>query len=143
VVRKIVEYMKSKEGEYRLIVGTDSQETEDNVVFVTAIVLHRKGKGGIYFYKKVRNDEKREIHQRIFYEAYLSLNVAGKILLGFSEIEGAAPPEIEIHLDVGGNGKTRDMVHSIVGMITGSGFKAFIKPEAFGATKVADKYTKS
>ncbi|MGI6102214.1 MAG: ribonuclease H-like YkuK family protein, partial [Bacillota bacterium] len=39
------------EDHYRLIVGTDSQLRE-NACFVTAVVVHRVGKGGRYYYTK-------------------------------------------------------------------------------------------
>jgi predicted RNase H-related nuclease YkuK (DUF458 family) len=50
--------------------------------------------------------------------------------------------DIEIHLDVGEQGKTKEIVREVVGMVTGSGFDARIKPESYGASSVADKYTK-
>jgi predicted RNase H-related nuclease YkuK (DUF458 family) len=34
------------------------------------------------------------------------------------------------------------MVREIIGMVMGSGFDAKIKPNSYGASKVADKHTK-
>jgi predicted RNase H-related nuclease YkuK (DUF458 family) len=45
-------------------------------------------------------------------------------------------------LDVGEKGQTKDLIREVVGMVVGSGFDARIKPDSFGASKVADKYTK-
>ena len=56
--------------------------------------------------------------------------------------QGREDLEVEIHLDVGTHGETRELVKEIIGMVTGSGFDAKIKPDACGASKVADKYTK-
>ena len=50
--------------------------------------------------------------------------------------------DLEIHLDVGEKGQTKDLIREVVGMVVGSGFDARIKPDSFGASKVADKYTK-
>ena len=50
--------------------------------------------------------------------------------------------DIEIHLDVGEQGKTKEIIREVVGMVTGSGFDAIIKPDSYGASKVADKFTK-
>ena len=48
----ICEYMtEDPHSTYKLIVGSDSQ-TRDDVCFVTAVVIHRLGKGGRYFYTK-------------------------------------------------------------------------------------------
>jgi hypothetical protein len=43
---------------------------------------------------------------------------------------------------VGKVGETKELIREIVGMVTGSGFEARIKPDSYGASKVADKYTK-
>jgi predicted RNase H-related nuclease YkuK (DUF458 family) len=43
---------------------------------------------------------------------------------------------------VGNNGETKRIVREVVGMVSGSGFSAVIKPDAYGATKVADKHSK-
>jgi len=49
---------------------------------------------------------------------------------------------VEIHLDVGRSGETRELIREVVGMVAGSGFDAKIKPESYGASSVADKHTK-
>ena len=48
---------------------------------------------------------------------------------------------LEIHIDVGEQGPTREMIKEVVGMVNGNGFEARTKPEAFGACCVADKHT--
>ena len=55
---------------------------------------------------------------------------------------GYADLNVEIHLDVGKNGPTGELIREVVGMVTGSGFDAKIKPDSYGASTVADKYTK-
>ena len=50
--------------------------------------------------------------------------------------------DVEIHLDVGNNGATQTLIKEVVGMVVGSGFNARIKPDSYGASSVADKYTK-
>ena len=49
--------------------------------------------------------------------------------------------DLEIHIDVGPLGPTREMIREVVGMVNGSGFTAKTKPESWGATSVADKHT--
>lgn len=128
------------EANYKLIVGTDSQTYHD-VLFVTAIIIHRVGKGARYFYKKTRRPEMPGLRQRIFYEASLSLKTAGELTERLAEMDSSGV-NVEIHLDVGRHGDTKDMIREIVGMVTGSGFEARIKPESYGASTVADRYTK-
>jgi len=49
---------------------------------------------------------------------------------------------LEIHVDAGQNGETKNIVNSIVGMVKGNGFNVKIKPESYCASTVADKYTR-
>ena len=48
---------------------------------------------------------------------------------------------LEIHVDIGEHGDTRDMIKEVVGMVTGNGFVAKTKPQAYAASYVADKHT--
>lgn len=137
-IRAYVE--EDPEASYRLIVGTDSR-ARDQVVFVTAVIIHRVGRGARYYYEKRRHQKLASLRQRIYYETALSLNLGSKIAARLAR-DGWSNLDIEIHLDVGREGATKTMIREVVGMVTGSGFDAKIKPESFGATSVADKYTK-
>lgn len=139
--KDIVSYMQEMPGvPYRLIIGTDSQLRED-ACFVTAIVIHRVGKGGRYYYTKENEKMGRSLKQRIFFEAAKSLGVASKLAEKLAQ-NGYGDLNVEIHLDIGQNGETKELIREIVGMVTGTGFEAKIKPDAYGATKVADKHSK-
>ncbi len=141
VFKDIVEYIREDSKiKYKLIVGTDSQLRED-VCYVTAILILREGKGGRFYYSKEREKTKLSLKQRIFYETSKSLIVAAKLAEKLT-INGLAELDIEIHLDVGEQGQTKEIIKEVVGMVVGSGFDARIKPDSYGASKVADKYTK-
>lgn len=141
VFLEIVEFIKNNsEATFKLIVGTDSQLREE-VCYVTAIVILREGKGGRFFYSKEREKAKLSLKQRIFYETSKSLIVAARLAEKLTQ-NGMADLNIEIHLDVGEQGKTKEIIREVVGMVTGSGFGARIKPDSYGASTVADKYTK-
>ncbi|NMB02864.1 MAG: hypothetical protein GX971_15300 [Firmicutes bacterium] len=124
---------------YRLIVGTDSQ-IRDDTCFVTALIVHRQGKGGRFFYTRRWEEHVRSLRQRIFFEASLSLNLASRLAEKLAE--SGHEFDMEIHLDVGNNGATKTLVKEVVGMVNGSGFLCKIKPESYGASTIADRYTK-
>ena len=126
---------------YKLIVGSDSHPCPDGTCFVSAIIIHRQGKGARYYYKKQIRSRINSISQRIFLETSLSLELADRLSVGLKE-HGREDMKVEIHLDVGTHGATRDLVKDVIGMVVGSGFDARIKPDASGASKVADRYTR-
>jgi len=138
----IVEYVRTMPAEtYDLIVGSDSQTTHQSTSFVSAVIIHRRGKGGRYYY--IRKNERRQtnLRHRIYLETALSLELADHLRAALEE-RGILDLAVQIHMDVGSQGDTRDLVREVIGMVRGSGFAPFIKPYACGASKVADRYTK-
>jgi len=125
---------------YKIIIGSDSQVRE-HTCFITAVIVHRLGKGARYYYRKKHQRKIKSLRQKIFYETALSLEVGSLVAREFAH-SGHADLNVEIHIDVGTNGETKTLIKEVVGMVTGSGFKAKIKPEAYGASSVADKHTK-
>ena len=139
--RRLVTFMQEDpEHRYHLIIGTDSL-LGDETTFVTAIVVHRVGRGGRYFYRKLRNRKIESLRQRIFFETSLSLETASLISAELAR-NGHSRLPVEIHLDVGEKGETKRIIREVVGMVTGSGYAAVTKPDAYGASKVADKHSK-
>jgi len=139
--KQLVGYIREEPDQhYNLIIGTDSLLSDDTT-FVTAVIVHKVGRGGRYFYRKFRNRKIESLRQRILFETSLSLETAHLITTELAR-NGYSKLPVEIHLDVGNNGETKRIVREVVGMVSGSGFAAVIKPDAYGATKVADKHSK-
>ncbi|MFW6287222.1 MAG: ribonuclease H-like YkuK family protein [bacterium] len=134
---------KEPEDQYKLIIGTDSQAGISEVVFVTAIVIYRVGRGGRFFYHKDEEKLQTSMKQRIFYEVSKSLEIASQ-LTGFiaDELLLVDDLKVEIHVDVGEKGPTNAIIKEVVGMVVGSGYEALIKPDSYAASTVADKFTK-
>lgn len=127
--------------EYQIVVGTDSQpHNGSGVDFVTAIVVHRKGHGGIYFWKRIVHHKPYVLRQRMYEEATMSLAMAEDVV-ALLHTDGITKYDVEIHVDIGAFGPTREMISEIIGMIRGSGFAVKMKPESYAASKVADRYT--
>ena len=84
--------------------------------------------------------KKYVLKTRIYQEAALSLTCAQEILEVLKN-DGYTKYDIEIHVDIGSNGKTKEMINEVVGMIRGSGFPVKTKPLSYGASKVADRHT--
>jgi len=134
--------------EYSLVIGTDSHEKENNgssktINLVTAVLVHRRGFGGKYFWRRKNRSNIHSLREKIYAETLESLNFALSFVpLLRRHLNGDSPSyNLEIHIDVGEHGDTRDMIREVVGMVTGNGFIAKTKPHAYGASYVADKHT--
>ncbi|MBM4402476.1 MAG: ribonuclease H-like YkuK family protein [Candidatus Cloacimonetes bacterium] len=148
VVFRMGKYMHDEPTyKYRVIVGTDSQENGKpahvahgkSFDFVTAAIIHRIGAGGIYFWQRERVARPYSLKERMYEEATRSMVLAQNLMERF-EKEGFFGFDLEIHVDIGRVGETREVVNEVVGMIRGSGFAVKVKPEAYGASKVADRH---
>lgn len=140
------------EASYSLVIGTDSHERSNgkteskngkDINLVTAILVHRKGFGGRYFWRRKELSSVHSLREKIYAETMMSLNFASTFVpLLKKRLNGKVPNyDLEIHIDVGEFGDTREMIKEVVGMVTGNGFVAKTKPEAYGASYVADKHT--
>lgn len=147
VINDVIEFVTEDEtSRYEIVVGTDSEElVQANghpgmAAFVSVITVHRIGKHGRYFWKKTNDVRTFDRHDRILKEASFSLELAQRVVAELRPRLNGTLYNFEIHLDIGQNGPTKNMIQEIVGMITGNGFTARIKPESYAANKVADRY---
>lgn len=127
---------------YNIVVGSDSHK-HMATDFVTAIVVHRVGAGGRYFWVREQAPNLNTLRERIYEEALRSLETANKLTKGLYEIvkESDHNFNLEIHVDIGENGETREMIKEVVGMIRGNGYTVKMKPLGYGAFVVADRHT--
>ncbi|MBI2063530.1 MAG: ribonuclease H-like YkuK family protein [Candidatus Yanofskybacteria bacterium] len=146
-INDIVEFINEDVvSKYAVVVGTDSDETvvpnghAGLADFVSVITVHRIGKHGRYFWKRIPNVQTFDRHDRMLKEAYYSLELAQRVVAQLRKRLNSQLYDFEIHLDIGLNGPTKSMIQEIVGMITGNGFTARIKPDSYAANKVADRH---
>jgi len=124
---------------YALMIGTDSEERETGVEFVTAIVVYRKGAGGRYFWQATFVPQNfKSLFERIWQEALASLKLSMHLIEAVKDIQ--ARFSFELHVDIGENGETKTIVREIVSSLRSSGLLVKTKPESFAASKVADRH---
>jgi predicted RNase H-related nuclease YkuK (DUF458 family) len=127
--------------EYEVFVGSDSQVHKrlKKIVYVTCIVLYKKGHGGRVFVCKELEKFANSLKERLQKEVWRSLEVA-------FELKQVLPSNVDliIHVDVNSKKKFKssEYMQEFVGMITSQGFKCVIKPDAWAAQSCANKATK-
>ncbi len=150
VIDLIKEFIdEDPDSEYSLVIGTDSHGKTGSangskiINLVTAVLVHRKGFGGKYFWIRKYQNHIHTLRDKIYAETMASIDFAGEFVPLLKEnLNGHSDKYLlEIHIDVGEFGDTREMIKEVVGMVTGSGFIAKTKPYAYAASYVADKHT--
>lgn len=143
VLDEIVAFISAKpERFYKIIIGTDS-EARPSTHLVTAVTIWRVGNGAIHFWTKSEEKKFGSMRDRIWQEAISSITLAQEMR---SRLQDALGNDFfwegnEIHVDIGPNGPTKELIDSVVGMIKGYNFTPVIKPYSFGASIVADRHT--
>ncbi len=148
IVAEVLAFMCVKPGAtYKIIIGSDSELLENKTAdFVTAIVIHRIGNGGRYFWRRSKLGKFYNLHDRIVQEVMLSLDTAKIFFADFKNALAEQDPgntlrwSFEIHIDAGENGPTRTLIQEVVGMVRASNFEPKTKPESYAASNVADRY---
>jgi len=138
--------------EYRLSIGTDSQVGRKETVFVTAIHLHRVGRGAIgFFTTEILPRPILSLREKIYYETSKTLELASwfteekmDLMMECILTTMGKPGDIhfEFHLDIGTSGPTRELISEMVAMAKSTGFEPKIKPESYAASCYANRYTK-
>ncbi|OGH11995.1 MAG: hypothetical protein A2857_05095 [Candidatus Levybacteria bacterium RIFCSPHIGHO2_01_FULL_36_15] len=132
---------------YKLTIGTDSEVKSDKkgkkyLELITAIVIYRKGYGGRYFWRKKEMANVKTLREKIYQEVLLSIETTKYFVPELKEkLNGQSDRyDLEIHIDVGEKGETREMIKEVTGMVAGNGFVAKTKPESYAASNVADRH---
>ncbi|KAA0548121.1 hypothetical protein FZW96_10350 [Bacillus sp. BGMRC 2118] len=137
---------------YYLSIGTDSQVHDHKTRFVSAIHLHRKGKGAWGCIREIMIPRAiKSIREKISLETTYSQELAfmftsrhldeiTDILLPYTQ-EGA-DFHFEIHLDIGRKGLTKELIQEMTSRIYSMGLEPKIKPESYAASSYANRYTK-
>lgn len=129
---------------YKITLGTDSEALADKSAdFVTAIVVHRVGNGGRYFWRRASLKPFHTLRDRIIREVIISLEAAQKLLETLRTVaakEQALVWDFEIHADIGENGPTKALINEVTGMIRAYNFEFQVKPASYAASHVADRH---
>lgn len=142
--------LASPQSGYTLAVGTDSQNHSRYTKYVTVILLHERGKGGIYFANSFTTPRESVILERMAGEADASIKVAQEVVASIEDHFAAGIFDIseidlhfEVHMDYGPNGKSRDALQYLAWVEHEvPQARVMAKPTSFAATHIADIHTK-
>ena len=130
---------------FSYVVATDSQVHKVRrkpvwyTQYVTIVWVHRGNHGGRIWILQDKVNERIGVIQRLMHEVELSIDVMNRI--AESKLKSRLE-QFSVHIDVGENGLSRSVVQACLGWVMGLGFNAEVKPEAVGASCVADFFSK-
>lgn len=134
---------------FDLAVATDSQRKDGYFSFVNVITVHRVTQGGVFlFWRKQRESEfgvarknPNAIRDRLLLEAEQSRKLAGTIDGDVMDRSRRNHVDFAVHVDVNGDQSSIDasIARQAIGHIRGCGYPVRDKPDAYAASKAADR----
>lgn len=157
VFSRIESFMKKEpHANYNLIIGSDGQVHRGFTKLITGIIIRRESRGAWACYRQVIIPrEIRSVRNKLSTETSLSEEIAcyfdnrkrsqlEDIILPY--VYQGASFEVSIHIDAGSDkfiSKTAFFVAEMVDRVESLGWLPVIKPDSFGASSYADRYSKS
>ncbi len=138
LIKEIKEFISiDPKRDYNILVGTDSEHFDHKIDFITVIVVHRVGVGARYFWRREVIQKNLGLYERLWNEAILSLKIGQELLKIL--VNEKLNFRFELHLDLSTTGKSSSTVKELINLIRSYGFEVKIKPEAYAASKIADR----
>jgi predicted RNase H-related nuclease YkuK (DUF458 family) len=123
-----------------VFVGSDSQLNSGAWTFASVICLYWSGKGGKYFFQRGKRSQSSYscLEDRLLSEVHDSVMIADQIRRSRPELQ------INVHADIAAcpKNKSNKVAKLAQNYISGMGFCAAIKPDAWAAATIADRLTK-
>lgn len=153
VFERILHFVKQDPlAQYAMAIGTDSHGYQSYTKFTSAVLIHRLGKGAwgcLRDYIVPRRIQ--SLREKISLETSLSQEIAyyvtPEMIARISDallpyVDKGSDFTISIHLDIGNQGATKELIKEMVGRIQAMGIEAKIKPDSYVASSYANRFTK-
>jgi predicted RNase H-related nuclease YkuK (DUF458 family) len=123
-----------------IYIGCDSKTRELTTTYVCAICFHST-KGGHIIYEKKR--EHHSVSPNVRYKLWNEIEYVKNVADLVTEIliENDFDINIQVHVDIGNNGKSSFIKNESIGFITAFGYHCKTKPGAWAASFAADRFT--
>lgn len=139
-LKDIPDILGLNRSEYEVYIGTDSKvkKKDKKVVYASCVVLYRKGRGGKILLSKEKKPLPGSLRERLAHEVWKSIEISIELSRILPDVK------IVVHVDVNQSPKFKsgDFCQELVSMVVGQGFKCVVKPDAWAAQSVADKFSK-
>ena len=141
-VEAVTEAIKNEPQSTAIYIGSDSKQFKKGdtrfVVYVTTVILHKNQTQGCQIFKQyIVERDYGSLRQRLLKEVEFGIGIG----YALADVIGTRP--FEIHLDLNPNPEHKSSVcikeanGYVLGML---GFKPKVKPEAFAASSVSDRW---
>lgn len=128
---------------HHVVIGTDSQPTMNGDIYVTVVCVFCRNSehDRQFYYHRSLKPKANSLYERMSSEAMVTILLADAL-----RGEISYPLSLELHFDLASSSKGRTFryTHNLTSIARGFAFNNIeVKPNAWAASSVADKYSKS
>jgi uncharacterized protein len=131
----VVDFVRENSRDGQIVhLGTDSLQLARHTRFVTVVAILTPGRGGRAIWTRSTSPRIRSLRERLLREVWLSVELGLRL-------DPVIPGELHVHIDANPIARHRSSayVQELVGLVVSQGFRAVIKPEAWAASRAADR----
>lgn len=134
-IADVVDFVRDHAREGQIVhLGTDSLQLARQTRFVSVVAILTPGRGGRAIWTRVTSPRIQSLRERLLREVWLSVELGLRL-------EAVIPGDLHVHIDANPIAQHRSSayVQELVGLVVSQGFRAVIKPEAWAASRAADR----
>lgn len=134
----VLKFINKVRSASELHVGCDSHFVGGKCVFAIVVALYQRGKGGTYFFARLKKDRKlfQNLKIRLLKETELSIQLADLVKID--------EKNVSVHLDINPNPayKSNVVFTSATAWVKSLGYQCIVKPDSWASSWLADAYAK-
>jgi len=134
-IEDVVAFVRDQAKDGQIVhLGTDSLQLARHTRFVTVVAILTPGRGGRAIWTRATAPRIQSLRERLLREVWLSVELGLRL-------HPVVPGPLHVHIDANPIAQHRSSayVQELVGLVVGQGFRAVIKPEAWAASRAADR----
>ena len=134
-IADVVDFVRDHAGEGQIVhLGTDSLQLARHTRFVSVVAILTPGRGGRAIWTRATSPRIQSLRERLLREVWLSVELGLRL-------HPVVPGPLHVHIDANPIARHRSSayVQELVGLVVSQGFRAVIKPEAWAASRAADR----
>ena len=131
----VVDFVREHAHDGQIVhLGTDSLQLARHTRFVTVVAVLTPGRGGRAIWTRSATPRIQSLRERLLREVWLSVELGLRL-------DPVVKGELHVHIDANPIARHRSSayVQELVGLVVSQGFRAVIKPEAWAASRAADR----
>ena len=141
-IQRMLNFVSNRKTDAEVHIGCDSHFVGNKCIFAIVVALYEKGRGGTYFFARIKNERKTNLNlrMRLLKEAELSIQLAELLVDNCL----TKREDMHVHLDINPKKEFKSNVvfTPATSWVKSLGYNCIVKPDSWASSWLADAYAK-